>query len=151
MKTVQVTRRWGAGATAPALRATPSAAAHAIMPLAADATELAARKERRARFERELADAARAAGVAKKETLQVARAAAAGGHAHGRSEALERDYLRLTSLPGVDDVRPPHILAVSLENVKARWVAVRPVGLAGGDVPRAQGRAASAARTHARA
>lgn len=36
----------------------------------------------------------------------------------GRSEVIEKAYLRLTALPNPDDVRPEHILKLSLQNVK---------------------------------
>lgn len=46
--------------------------------------------------------------------------AAAGGY--GTSEALEKEYLRLTSLPRAADVRPPGVLAAALALVKAKWL-----------------------------
>ncbi|EFJ45164.1 hypothetical protein VOLCADRAFT_106118 [Volvox carteri f. nagariensis] len=46
--------------------------------------------------------------------------AESGGY--GTSEALEKEYLRLTSLPRVADVRPPAVLAVALKLVKAKWL-----------------------------
>ncbi len=42
----------------------------------------------------------------------------------GTSEALEKEYLRLTSLPRASDVRPPHVLEAALAMVKAKWVRV---------------------------
>ncbi|GIL50604.1 hypothetical protein Vafri_6733 [Volvox africanus] len=41
---------------------------------------------------------------------------------YGTSEALEKEYLRLTSLPRASDVRPPAVLAVALKLVKAKWL-----------------------------
>ena len=41
--------------------------------------------------------------------------------AFGRSEALEKPYLRLTSLPTVADVRPPQVLAEALKLLKKKW------------------------------
>ncbi|PNH10916.1 Leukocyte receptor cluster member 8 [Tetrabaena socialis] len=41
---------------------------------------------------------------------------------YGTSEALEKEYLRLTSLPRPSDVRPPAVLALALRLVKAKWV-----------------------------
>lgn len=46
--------------------------------------------------------------------------AAAGGY--GTSEALEKEYLRLTSLPRAADVRPPAVLAAALALVKSKWL-----------------------------
>ena len=42
----------------------------------------------------------------------------AASAAFGRSEALEKPYLRLTSLPTVADVRPPRVLAEALALLK---------------------------------
>ncbi len=39
----------------------------------------------------------------------------------GTSAALEKEYLRLTSLPRASTVRPPNILTLALDLVKARW------------------------------
>ncbi|GAX78375.1 hypothetical protein CEUSTIGMA_g5817.t1 [Chlamydomonas eustigma] len=39
----------------------------------------------------------------------------------GTCEALEKEYLRLTSLPRANTVRPPHILRLALSLVKAKW------------------------------
>uniref|UniRef100_A0A7R9V2P4 SAC3/GANP/THP3 conserved domain-containing protein n=1 Tax=Chlamydomonas euryale TaxID=1486919 RepID=A0A7R9V2P4_9CHLO len=39
----------------------------------------------------------------------------------GTSMALEKEYLRLTSLPSASSVRPPNVLALALDLVKARW------------------------------
>ncbi|GLC69279.1 hypothetical protein PLESTF_000810800 [Pleodorina starrii] len=41
---------------------------------------------------------------------------------YGTSEALEKEYLRLTSLPRASDVRPPVVLAAALKQVKAKWL-----------------------------
>mmetsp|Transcript_3348 Transcript_3348/g.7310 ORF Transcript_3348/g.7310 Transcript_3348/m.7310 type:complete len:437 (+) Transcript_3348:277-1587(+) len=40
----------------------------------------------------------------------------------GTCESLEKEYLRLTSLPMASTVRPPHILELALRLVKAKWV-----------------------------
>jgi len=45
----------------------------------------------------------------------------AASAAFGRSEALEKPYLRLTSLPTVADVRPPRVLAEALALLKEKW------------------------------
>lgn len=39
----------------------------------------------------------------------------------GTNTSLEKDYLRLTSMPRQSDVRPPAILAAALRMVKAKW------------------------------
>jgi len=57
--------------------------------------------------------------AAKKTSLSSSFAAAAT--AFGRSKALEKPYLRLTSLPTVADVRPPRVLAEALELLKKKW------------------------------
>lgn len=41
----------------------------------------------------------------------------------GTSTALEKEYLRLTSMPRQSDVRPPEVLAAALRMVKAKWLA----------------------------
>ncbi len=46
-------------------------------------------------------------------TLVDARAEG-GGRARGSNQNLEKEYLRLTSLPSVSDVRPPQVWASSL-------------------------------------
>lgn len=40
----------------------------------------------------------------------------------GTNEALEKEYLRLTSLPRAADVRPPAVLVMALKRVKAKWL-----------------------------
>ena len=50
---------------------------------------------------------------------------AEGGRARGENTSLEKEYLRLTSLPSVGDVRPPAVLRQALELVKGKWVEVR--------------------------
>ena len=42
----------------------------------------------------------------------------------GTSRALEKRYLRLTSAPTTDTVRPPVVLERALEAVKAKWSQV---------------------------
>ncbi|KAG1672045.1 hypothetical protein FOA52_008921 [Chlamydomonas sp. UWO 241] len=39
----------------------------------------------------------------------------------GTSMAIEKEYLRLTSLPSASSVRPPTVLKLALDLVKARW------------------------------
>jgi hypothetical protein len=59
-------------------------------------------------------------------TLAAARAAGGGQQAavFGRSRALEKEYLRLTSMPTLDTVRPPAVLKQALRLVQQRWVQV---------------------------
>lgn len=45
----------------------------------------------------------------------------------GTCESLEKEYLRLTSLPSASTVRPPHILGMALRLVKAKWWVVQSV------------------------
>ncbi|KAL6767565.1 hypothetical protein ACKKBF_B35745 [Auxenochlorella protothecoides x Auxenochlorella symbiontica] len=116
---LQASAKLAAAPPAPSAPA-PAAPGAVIRPLRLDAQEAARRHERRARFQEELAVGARAAGVGQRETLVQARRA--GAAAEGRSTALEREFLRLTALPALEDVRPPGLLAESLALVKARWV-----------------------------
>lgn len=120
----QASAKLAAAPPAPSAPA-PAPPGAVIRPLRLDAQEAARRHERRARFQEELAAGARAAGVGQRETLVQARRA--GAAAEGRSTALEREFLRLTALPALEDVRPPGLLAESLALVKARWVQVGPV------------------------
>lgn len=39
----------------------------------------------------------------------------------GTCEQIEKDYLRLTSAPKPEAVRPPHVLVNALANIKTRW------------------------------
>ncbi|KAK9812652.1 hypothetical protein WJX72_001324 [[Myrmecia] bisecta] len=57
----------------------------------------------------------------KKETLRAARAAALT-EVYGENANLEKEYLRLTSMPTLDAVRPPHVLHSALKLVQARWL-----------------------------
>jgi hypothetical protein len=43
------------------------------------------------------------------------------GGGYGSSRSLEKEYLRLTSVPKAEDVRPPEVLAQSLALIKKRW------------------------------
>lgn len=57
-------------------------------------------------------------------TLQAARAD--GGVAvYGQNRQLEKEYLRLTSMPTLDAVRPPAVLKKALKLVQQRWLQVR--------------------------
>ncbi|KAL4424356.1 hypothetical protein ABPG75_001657 [Micractinium tetrahymenae] len=88
--------------------------------LPVDHAELARRRERRERFQAEKAAAAAAAGV-KDSSKTLVALRSEQGVARGQNTSLEKDYLRLTSLPSVADVRPPEVLAQALELVKRRW------------------------------
>lgn len=57
-------------------------------------------------------------------TLQAARSEGAGA-VLGRSTALEKEYLRLTSMPTLDAVRPPGVLKRALSMVQQHWLEVR--------------------------
>jgi hypothetical protein len=43
------------------------------------------------------------------------------GGGYGSSKSLEKEYLRLTSVPKAEDVRPPEVLVQSLALIKRRW------------------------------
>lgn len=43
---------------------------------------------------------------------------------YGTSQALEKEYLRLTTLPTLEQVRPPEVLEQALSLVKQRWIQV---------------------------
>lgn len=82
-----------------------------------DHKELARRDERRQRFLEEQLAGNSTPGA---PTLVEARATL-GTAVHGQNTSLEKDYFRLTSHPGVDDVRPPHVLSQALALVQAKW------------------------------
>ncbi|PSC70843.1 leukocyte receptor cluster member 8-like protein [Micractinium conductrix] len=104
-----------------AARPTPSLASLAsLASLPLNAAELARRRDRRERFQAEKAAAAAAAGVRDSNKTLVALRSEQGV-AHGNSTQVEKEYLRLTSLPSAADVRPPEVLAQALELVKRRW------------------------------
>ncbi|KAG2444286.1 hypothetical protein HXX76_001043 [Chlamydomonas incerta] len=75
--------------------------------------ELARRRQRQQRFA--------GSGAAEEDDEADAVLTAAGGV--GTSAALEKEYLRLTSLPRAADVRPPHVLAAALKLVKSKWLS----------------------------
>jgi SAC3 family protein LENG8/THP3 len=88
------------------------------MPSPFDPAEMAKRAARRDRFLSEV--------VAEETTRQKAPTLVAARELHGdaaigKSTDLEKEYLRLTSLPSVADIRPPQVLVQALELVKARW------------------------------
>lgn len=59
-------------------------------------------------------------------TLQAARSA--GKQAvYGQNRQLEKEYLRLTSMPTLDAVRPPAVLKKALQHVQQRWLQVKSV------------------------
>ncbi|KAL4431998.1 hypothetical protein ABPG77_000265 [Micractinium sp. CCAP 211/92] len=110
--------------TAASLAAAEQALAKGTSPslasLPVDPAELARRQERRERFQAEKAAAAAAAGV-KDASKTLVALRSEQGVARGQNTSLEKDYLRLTSLPSVADVRPPEVLGQALELVKRRW------------------------------
>ena len=59
-------------------------------------------------------------------TLLAARSASQqeGAAVLGRSTALEKEYLRLTSMPTLDAVRPPAVLLRALRMVQQHWLQV---------------------------
>lgn len=42
----------------------------------------------------------------------------------GTNEALEKDFLRLTSMPALEAIRPPAVLRRALDMVKRKWTQV---------------------------
>ncbi|KXZ46429.1 hypothetical protein GPECTOR_43g865 [Gonium pectorale] len=62
------------------------------------------------------------AGAAGAEGDDQADAALVDSGGLGTCEALEKEYLRLTSLPRACEVRPPAVLAAALRLVKAKWL-----------------------------
>lgn len=94
----------------------------ALSAAAPDAEELARRRERAARFE----PLGPQPDDAPAQTLVGAREGGSKcGVAYGTSSQLEREYLRLTRLPALSEVRPPAVLEQSLELVKSKWLEVR--------------------------
>ncbi len=60
-----------------------------------------------------------------KETLvDVRRRQGPEAEALGTSRALEKQYLRLTSAPTTDTVRPPVVLEAALQRLKDKWLQV---------------------------
>lgn len=98
------------------------AASPAIASLRVDQEELARRLEREQRFKEAAAAAQQARAEARKphgkRTLVEVRSEQ--GRARGTSTSLEKDYLRLTSLPTLESVRPPEVLRKALEMVKLK-------------------------------
>jgi hypothetical protein len=90
-----------------------------IIKLPMDNEEAARRADRRQRFLAEQ-QAALATLSRPSETLVEARATL-GTSAQGQNKNLEKDYLRLTSLPDIADVRPPEVLVQALELIKQKW------------------------------
>lgn len=121
-------------ATKTSTPSSPAAPFSSIAPLRLTALELAARAERAARFESKetkqrrpgegltLRDARQRAVSGKPSSSATAASpTAAAAAAFGKNEALEKPYLRLTSLPTVADVRPPKVLAEALDFLKKKW------------------------------
>jgi hypothetical protein len=89
-----------------------------IAKLPLDNEEAARRADRRERFlaEQQAALAASSSGV----TLVEARAAL-GTATQGQNKNLEKEYLRLTSLPNIADVRGEEVLEQALALVQQKW------------------------------
>ncbi|CAL8465200.1 g4735 [Coccomyxa elongata] len=76
------------------------------------------RRQRRAsRFE----ECMNATPVQEAVTLQAARSAGKQV-VYGQNRQLEKEYLRLTSMPTLDTVRPPDVLKRALRHVQQRWL-----------------------------
>eukprot|EP00884_Botryococcus_braunii_P002881 jgi/Botrbrau1/12594/Bobra.0169s0122.1 len=84
--------------------------------LLSDPAELMKREERNARF-----NCMMTASLRPSATLREARRESCE-EVYGTSQALEKEYLRLTTLPTVDKVRPPEVLERALHRVKHRWL-----------------------------
>lgn len=101
--------------------------------LAVTSAEQARRADRQQRFAADLASIkAVSAGGGGSGVFGAGRSAAESEQAigsgwlalhggFGTSRSLEKEYLRLTSVPKAEDVRPPEVLERSLELVKKRW------------------------------
>lgn len=90
------------------------------LPLNAE-VQLARREDRRHRF---LAEQAATQKRQNEPTLVQARLQASNSTqktVRGQNQNVEKEFLRLTSLPSISDVRPPQVLTKALELVKQRW------------------------------
>ncbi|BDA50297.1 Leukocyte receptor cluster member 8 homolog [Coccomyxa sp. Obi] len=79
--------------------------------------EEARRQQRASRFE----ECMNATSVQEAVTLQAARSAGKQV-VYGQNRQLEKEYLRLTSMPTLDAVRPPAVLKKALRHVQQRWL-----------------------------
>jgi hypothetical protein len=102
----------------------PSPQATTLSQLRVDAQELSRRAERRHRF---LAEQAGAPTFFKPKDRPLAELRAEGAALHGQNESLEKEYLRLTSLPTAAEVRPPEVLRRALDAIKAKWKEASPL------------------------
>eukprot|EP00887_Chlorella_sp_A99_P006745 scaffold3.g6745.t1 len=89
-----------------------------IASLRVDQAKLARRMERERRFHAEQAAAASRKPQGERTLVEVR---SEQGHARGTSTSLEKDYLRLTSHPTLETVRPPEVLRQALDLVKRKW------------------------------
>jgi hypothetical protein len=85
----------------------------------------ARRAERQQRFAADLAAMKKPAASSILEQQDEGIGSAGGwlalGGGYGSSRSLEKEYLRLTSVPKAEDVRPPEVLVQSLALIKRRW------------------------------
>lgn len=100
--------------------ASKSSSSPSLASLPLDKQELERRLDRKQRFQEERAAAAAAAGI-KEAQKTLVEVRSQHGVARGQNQNLEKEYLRLTSLPSITDVRPPEVLRDALELVKRRW------------------------------
>ncbi|WIA35122.1 hypothetical protein OEZ86_003603 [Tetradesmus obliquus] len=119
----------GTASAVPAMRKhRPQPLAGITSVLANTPAEQARRAERQQRFAADLAAMKQPGGSSSSSAQQQQDegiGAAGGwlalGGGYGSSRSLEKEYLRLTSVPKAEDVRPPEVLAQSLALIKRRW------------------------------
>eukprot|EP00900_Chrysochromulina_parva_P005406 jgi/Chrpa1/14867/Chrysochromulina_OHIO_Genome00003861-RA len=89
------------------------------------ASEVERRAERTDRFQATAADVALAEHRAAELAAARANPRRPGDALRGQSQALEKAYTRLTSMPVASDVRPLPVLRQALELVQRRWAVER--------------------------
>jgi len=90
-----------------------------IARLPLDSDEAARRMERQRRFT--AFETSTGSPSLKDATLVQVRESHGVATARGENTNLEKEYLRLTSLPIVADVRPPHVLLQALKLIQQKW------------------------------